>query len=523
MTDDRFAVQRTQVTSVGRLRTALMLTDIVGYSRRMHADEARAVRELRKHNEVIRALLEAHHGREVKTMGDAFLAEFAVTDDALRCALAIHRKLEEVFIDEDPLRVRIGLHVAEVEAIGPDVIGDGVNILSRIEPQADPGGICASKEFVGECKAAEVLFTDMGPVEMKNISKPIELARWPSKAGELEELPATRVLKRTVNSMPAVPAASIVAAANLPRQAPDDTDEKTQMVSESQRPALSASMFVPSSLSDQPTPTRASALTALQSALPEPDVGTATMTARPISRSGPSSARPLSRSSGIFVPPHVEPEDATKVLRAAEETRDALGISAPSDEQTVTRSAVGPAKDWDMLLPARAPDANPSSMHDVGGVVLPPLQRSKTAVVALGVVAGGAVAMTLVVIIWMISRPAPVPEQVRVPPPQTVVPVAPQPPPPAPVAVAPTPPPTPAPAPTPAAVAAPENSQATFQQQFIAAVEKIQHSRQKPKQKKALLQKLDKLNKNVTRAKRAKDKKKAESAMRAFLRKNKLN
>ncbi|MBS2030553.1 MAG: adenylate/guanylate cyclase domain-containing protein [Deltaproteobacteria bacterium] len=515
MSDDRFAVQRTQVTSVGRLRTALMLTDIVGYSRRMHADEARAVRELRKHNEVIRDLLEAHHGREVKTMGDAFLAEFAVTDDALRCALAIHRKMEEVFNDEDPLRVRIGLHIAEVEAIGPDVIGDGVNILSRIEPQADPGGICASKEFVGELKAAEVLFTAMGPVEMKNIAKPVELMRWPAQVNELEELPATRVVKRTMNSLPSVPAASIAAAANMPRQAPEEGDEKTQMVSESQRPALNEAMFVPAALSDQPTPTRASALTALQDALPDPN--TTTTSARPISRSGPNSARPLSRSSGIFVPPHVEPEDATKVLRAAEETRDALGIPVHGDEQTVTRSAVGPAKDWDMLLPARSPDANPS-MHDVGGVVLPPITRSKGAVIALGAVAGGAVAMTLVVIIWMVTRPAPVPEQavVKVVAPQPVAPVAPPtPPPPAPVA-APTPPP-------PAPVAEPAPAPMTLQQQVIAAVEKIQHSRQKPKQRKALLQKLDKLNKSVTRAKKAKDKKKAESALRAFLKKNKLN
>src|SRR5207248_2318262 len=143
-----FAAQRTEIARVGRSRAALMMTDIVGYSRRMHEDERRAVDELSQHNELVRAALEAHHGREVKTTGDGFLCEFAAADDAMKCALVIHREIGRSFTGETPLRLRIGLHFAEIEVIGTDLIGDGVNILARIEPLAQAGGICASKEFV---------------------------------------------------------------------------------------------------------------------------------------------------------------------------------------------------------------------------------------------------------------------------------------------------------------------------------------------------------------------------------------
>jgi class 3 adenylate cyclase len=191
MADDRFAAQRTQITHVGRLRAALMMTDIVGYSRRMHADETRAMEELRRHNQLVRAALEGHQGREVKTAGDSFLAEFASVDDALACALSIQERIAETFAGTDPLQLRIGLHVAEVEVIGPDVIGDGVNILARIEPQSAPGGLCASKDFVDALLIKPVELFPMGQVELKNIARPLELFAWPRPT--LSAQPARKV------------------------------------------------------------------------------------------------------------------------------------------------------------------------------------------------------------------------------------------------------------------------------------------------------------------------------------------
>lgn len=207
MSDERFAAQRTQITRVGRLRAALMMTDIVGYSRRMHADEQRAMEELRRHNLLVRAALQRHEGREVKTAGDSFLAEFARADDALACALAIQEQMAETFTGAEVLELRIGLHVAEVEAIGPDVIGDGVNILARIEPQSAPGGLCASKEFVDALESRPVELFPLGPVELKNIARPLELFAWPRPV--LSAQPG----KRTTSGLPAP-------AAFTPDQAP---------------------------------------------------------------------------------------------------------------------------------------------------------------------------------------------------------------------------------------------------------------------------------------------------------------
>jgi class 3 adenylate cyclase len=181
MADERFGLQRTEIAKMDRSRVSLMLTDIVGYSARMNADEARTLSELEKHNQIVQEQVNRFNGRTVKTIGDAFMVEFTEATPALRCALAIHQALNQAFAGPNPLQVRIGLHFAEVSSIGPDLFGDGVNILSRIEPHADPGGICASNEFVKELGENVVPFAPLGPVQMKHIARPMELFVWPPK------------------------------------------------------------------------------------------------------------------------------------------------------------------------------------------------------------------------------------------------------------------------------------------------------------------------------------------------------
>ena len=106
---------------------------------------------LRRHNELLRPLFLKDNGREIKTIGDAFLVEFDSALDAVQCAIEIQtalRKLNgEPSISEDnKIRIRIGVHLGDVIHSDNDVFGDAVNIASRIQPLAGPEGICVSEQ-----------------------------------------------------------------------------------------------------------------------------------------------------------------------------------------------------------------------------------------------------------------------------------------------------------------------------------------------------------------------------------------
>jgi TolB-like protein/class 3 adenylate cyclase len=130
-----------------RRLAAIVFTDIVGYSALTQRDEALALQLLEAHRWLVRAALDAHGGLEVKTTGDGFLLEFASALAAVQCAVEIQRELaarNAAAPPERQVRVRIGIHLGDVVSRDGDVFGDGVNIASRIEPLAEPGGICIS-------------------------------------------------------------------------------------------------------------------------------------------------------------------------------------------------------------------------------------------------------------------------------------------------------------------------------------------------------------------------------------------
>ena len=130
-----------------RRLSAIMFTDIVGYSAMTQKDEANALRLLSEHNALLRPLFTRHHGNEIKTIGDAFLVEFSSALDAVQCAIGIQDAIKERNEHESPdnrFEIRIGVHLGDVVHEEGDVFGDGVNIASRIYPVAAPGGICIS-------------------------------------------------------------------------------------------------------------------------------------------------------------------------------------------------------------------------------------------------------------------------------------------------------------------------------------------------------------------------------------------
>jgi adenylate cyclase len=157
-----------------RRLAAILSADVVGYSRLMEKDEAGTLAHLsRQRKERIEPLIASHHGRIFKLMGDGILAEFASVVDAVTCAAAWQAGMA----GED-LCFRIAVNLGDVIIEDGDIYGNGVNIASRLEALADPGGICLSGSVHGEVKnKLDLEFEDMGEHSLKNIAEPVRAYR----------------------------------------------------------------------------------------------------------------------------------------------------------------------------------------------------------------------------------------------------------------------------------------------------------------------------------------------------------
>ncbi|MDA4123087.1 MAG: tetratricopeptide repeat protein [Thaumarchaeota archaeon] len=156
-----------------------MFTDMVGYTALTQRNEAEAMEVLSRHNRVLRPIFQEHRGREVKTIGDAFLVEFGSALDAVRCAVQVQEtihKLDHTFADQSKLKLRIGIHLGDVIHSGTDVLGDAVNIASRIQPLAEPGGLCVSGEVYSQVRnKVHYEFLKAEKVTLKNVSYPVDV------------------------------------------------------------------------------------------------------------------------------------------------------------------------------------------------------------------------------------------------------------------------------------------------------------------------------------------------------------
>jgi adenylate cyclase len=132
--------------AASRRLAAIMFTDTVGYTASTQADEAQTLELLRIQAELVRPVLENYRGREIKSTGDGFLVEFDSALKATQCAVDIQRRIFERNAEGSgpPIQIRIGIHLGDVVERGTDILGDAVNIAARIEPVAEPGGICIS-------------------------------------------------------------------------------------------------------------------------------------------------------------------------------------------------------------------------------------------------------------------------------------------------------------------------------------------------------------------------------------------
>jgi len=163
-----------------RRLAAVLSADVVGFTRMMRDDEMGTLSALKRHRQdVFDPTVERHHGRIVKLMGDGVLVEFLSVVDAVKCAVAIQQAAVQPDADAVAIKLRIGINLGDVIIDADDIYGDGVNIASRLEGLADPGGVCVSSivnESIGT--RLDVTFSDGGSVTIKNIDEPVRIWKW---------------------------------------------------------------------------------------------------------------------------------------------------------------------------------------------------------------------------------------------------------------------------------------------------------------------------------------------------------
>ena len=166
-----------------RRLVAILLADVVGYSRLMGEDEAGTLERLKVHRrEIMDPAIAAFHGRIIKLMGDGTLVEFASVVDAVKCAVAIQRALlaaDGGSPSGNGIQLRIGINLGDVIVEGNDLYGDGVNLsAARLETLAEPGGICISGTADNQTiHKAGVSFESLGELRLKNIADPVRAYR----------------------------------------------------------------------------------------------------------------------------------------------------------------------------------------------------------------------------------------------------------------------------------------------------------------------------------------------------------
>ncbi len=168
--------------SENRKIAAILVADVVGYSRLAGADEERTLSRLRGlRSDLIDPAIAAHRGRIVKRTGDGFLVEFRSVVDAVRCAIEVQTGMAErsAGVPEDRrIELRIGVHLGDVvEEADGDLMGDGVNIAARLEGICQPGAICLSEQAYWQVKVRGSIgrSRDLGPTQLKNIAEPIRV------------------------------------------------------------------------------------------------------------------------------------------------------------------------------------------------------------------------------------------------------------------------------------------------------------------------------------------------------------
>lgn len=193
-----------------RRLAAIMFTDMVGYTALGQRNEMLSLKLVDQQRKLIRPILVRYHGREVKTMGDAFLVEFPSVLEAVRCAYEIQRTAREfnasIRLDQR-LQLRIGVHLGDIIESHGDISGDAVNVASRIQPLSDQGGVCLTRQVYDHVQNKfELPLRSLGQKSLKNVRAPLEVYKmqmpWDDAGSEeLAELDRRRIAVLPLKNM----------------------------------------------------------------------------------------------------------------------------------------------------------------------------------------------------------------------------------------------------------------------------------------------------------------------------------
>jgi len=208
-----------------RKLAAILAADVVGFSKKMGENEDRTLHNLKACRAITDESIETYHGRVFGSAGDSVIAEFASPVDAIVAAVEFQRNLRDrnnEVAPEDQMLFRVGLNLGDVIVEGDNLYGDGVNVAARLEPLAEPGGICVSGKFHDEVRRKlDLGFVSSGPQEMKNIEEPVHtfMVEIDSSSKVLEAFTVPAPAEPTPQAAPEPPAtaeAKVPAIAVLP-------------------------------------------------------------------------------------------------------------------------------------------------------------------------------------------------------------------------------------------------------------------------------------------------------------------
>jgi len=228
-----------------RKLSAILAADAVSYSRKMSSNEEGTMRVLSAHRAVIDGIIEFHEGRIVNTAGDSVLAEFSSPVEAVRCAVEIQdalRTRNDSLPAEQRLEFRVGVNLGDVMIKGDDLLGDGVNVASRLESIAEPGGICISSSIYDMIRGKlDLGFVDIGEQSLKNIEHPIRVYRVDRDGNPQTGRASVKQARRSLTPVIAGLAAIIALAAawhwNLLPQLPGQANQQAALEAERQKQA----------------------------------------------------------------------------------------------------------------------------------------------------------------------------------------------------------------------------------------------------------------------------------------------
>ena len=176
-------------SNLERRLSAIMFTDIVGFTRIMGDDESTALTILENQESLITPIINSHNGNIIKKTGDGYLLEFSSSVEAVECAIKMQYSIKTHNSNENNLEfhIRIGIHLGDIVVVGDDILGDGVNIASRIEPLAKPDGICLTEAVYASVKSKlSIRPKRIDEVELKHIDDKYTIYKLPNTEEEAD-------------------------------------------------------------------------------------------------------------------------------------------------------------------------------------------------------------------------------------------------------------------------------------------------------------------------------------------------